>query len=251
MRLSSQQAMHPQETTPPSLSREPIAAAILANEESTLAAVLDDDPLVVCRPLRRTQEPVVLAAVTCGCSVQLVALLLRRGADAGAVGPERVTPLEAIILAREAQMKRERGPFLADPLQTLGSPRMTRILAALSLGTTQLRPTASSEDRAVQLAWWLLAYGAANGGRRVPLIHLARRAEKVAFPRFAALIENWGGEQAAIVRALAAARRRAMLRRPLSARVAAAPDFGLLDLPEALLSRVLDMLAPWPPISMA
>lgn len=209
-----------------------IENAIAANDSQAVASILDDDPLVAVRPISRNQLPVAVAAVRNVCSPRLVALLLRRGADAGATGPERVTALEALLATHEAQLKQAR---LRGEMLRMADFRPT---AVVLLGTCDRR---HEEDRLVEIAWWLLAHGAADRGRRPMLAACSQRARRLGLDRLAELLHNWGGEEAAIVSAMLAARRRGA---PLEA--ATGSVIELLDLPDNIIQRVLDMLAPAP-----
>merc|ERR1719447_70809 len=60
---------------------QPLLHAMCADDVQAVQALIDDDPLLLDLPLRHSQEPPILAAVANSCSMKMVSLLLKSGAD--------------------------------------------------------------------------------------------------------------------------------------------------------------------------
>jgi len=286
---------------------DPLETAIRAGDKTAVAAAIEDDPLAICRPLRESQQPPLIAALESRASTDILALLLQEGADPNETGRGKVTALEVVVrsaIAEEAaddaadfgywppsfvdavppppvdvnfllglnsdnSSMSPAGLYLPASVSALpsfggGSAARTIGIESRPWAGAMLPPTVIlSEDECFQRVWLLLQYGARASPRDAASATLANLAERGNLPRVAELIRNWSGEQVRILKKLilpllrrvgapgggtAAARHRQgherMSFRTETDNTNQGRKSSLLDVPDVVQDRILDMLAP-------
>lgn len=181
--------------------------------------------MAACRPLEQSMEPPVLFAVRCGCSLEVLAALLKGGASPDSVDTAHPAPLLAIARHSEEQTHQS-------PLRRMGRQAQ------------MFRPFARqlSEAQCCEYASWLLACGADPAVRDEAGVTALEYAERAEQWNFARLLRHWGGVQANALRetwSLATV-----------GDTAGSPGqrggCALRCLPQVVCERICDMLAPVP-----
>ena len=136
-------------------------AAIRADDQHAVAAVLEEDPLAAGRPLREGGRNPALAAIREGCSPRLLGLLLKCGAEPdakpGLVGV--VPPLEAVVCSRVPTTIPQ--IIYRELVGTTAIRAMEQLVYRLALHLF-------AEIRCCRYAAWLLRYGAQPQRRLAP-----------------------------------------------------------------------------------
>jgi len=230
-----------------------ISDALLANDATAVRAALQDDPLAAAMFVPGSMQPVVVAAIAGGSSLDVLAALLLNGADADAVGIDGMTALQLVC-----------GVQTARPLMPSRGKDFTAVWALPPscgmLGQGFAIPEFMGEEKCMDTAAWLLAFdanpvrrGRGGGGRPKPLVAFsawaasgdepscAEAAEARGFWRLAHLLRHWDGKQVAALRSACHSRRSAA---PVGVRHSAA---SLPQMPEAIFENICEMIAPRPP----
>mmetsp|Transcript_89253 Transcript_89253/g.257393 ORF Transcript_89253/g.257393 Transcript_89253/m.257393 type:complete len:323 (+) Transcript_89253:67-1035(+) len=213
---------------------EPILVAMKNCDLASLAAIVDDEPLALCRLLRDPGEPALLFALRSGYSPSVVKALLEFGADANAKGRDGASALElvarvglptslltghgaAVSASPDLRVLALRG--LCGSLPTHGSPTAAaaqrptwpggsvaeQLYAVLGAAAASLMTAPLSEATCCEYAIALLQHGFEVGGEDDALslgAVCAGIAEGSGRHKLANLIRNWNGRQVEAVRSL-------------------------------------------------
>lgn len=216
-----------------------LSKALRANSLEAVRRALVEDPQAAARPMPCSQLPPVVAAIRYACSPQVLCVLLQSGADADAISSEGWTPLDLIARVRIAT------PRVASLPGKFQMPQMFPAgVTMLGAGGAVSIFTAAqmSEERCCAYAALLLNFGADAERVDAEGLTCADHAAKNGRFELAHLLANFARASADALRSLCGAAARG-----LAEVTAAGPTPSVRLLPQAVIERICDMLAPVPP----